>query len=193
MPLRAEDLGRDPFAAFEAWYLTAGVEHPETAALATASAEGRPSARMVLCRAFGPEGFVFFTHRGSRKGNELAANPRAALLFHWPGRQVRIEGPVEVVEDEVSDAYWAQRALQSRYAALASDQSRPVDGREALEERVSRLREQHDDDPPRPDDWGGYRLLPASFEFWQHGADRLHDRFLFTSSRDAWHRQRLMP
>lgn len=193
MPLRAEDVGTDPFERFEAWYLEAGVEHPETVALATASADGRPSARMVICRAFGPEGFVFFTDRGSRKGRELDANPRAALLFHWPGRQVRIEGPVEDVDEEVCDAYWEQRSLESRYSALASDQSRPVDGREVLEERVESLRAQHGDDPPRPDDWVGYRLLPAAFEFWQNGAARLHDRFLFTPDGDGWRRRRLMP
>lgn len=193
MPLRGEDLGPDPFAAFETWYHEAGVDHPETAALATATREGRPSARIVLCRSFGPEGFVFFSDRGSRKGRELAANPRAALLFHWPGRQVRIEGPVEAVEDAVSDAYWARRALPSRYSALASEQSRPVDGREVLESRVRRLRADHGDDPPRPDDWGGYRLLAGSFEFWQHGHDRLHDRFLYTPAGDGWRRQRLAP
>lgn len=193
MPLRADDVGTDPFGRFESWYLEAGVEHPETVALATASPDGRPSVRMVICRAFGPEGFVFFTDRGSRKGRELAANPRAALLFHWPGRQVRIEGPVEDVVGEVCDAYWEQRSLESRYSALASDQSQPVDSREVLEERVRRLRAQHGDDPPRPDDWGGYRLLPAAFEFWQNGAARLHDRFLFTPEGDRWRRRRLMP
>lgn len=193
MPLRAADLGPDPFAAFERWYAEAGVDHPEAVALATATPDGRPSARMVLCRSFDRDGFVFFTDRGSRKGRELTDNPRAALLFHWPGRQVRIEGPVDQVTDDVSDAYWSERSLESRYSALASLQSERVDSREVLEERVAELRGRHGDEPPRPDRWGGYRLSPAAFEFWQHGPDRLHDRFRFTPEGGGWRRVRLMP
>lgn len=193
MPLRAGELDRDPFVQFESWYIDAGVEHPETVALATSTAEGRPSVRIVLCRTFGPQGFVFFTDRGSRKGQELADNPRAALVFHWDNRQVRVEGTVQRVEDDVSDAYWRRRAVASRYSALASDQSRPVDSRDVLEQRVEELRAQHGEDPPRPEGWGGYRVLPVAFEFWQHGPDRLHDRFRYTSDGDAWRIQRLMP
>lgn len=193
MPLRVGELDRDPFVQFESWYDDAGVEHPETVALATSTADGRPSVRIVLCRSFGPQGFVFFTDRGSRKGQELADNPRAALVFHWGHRQVRIEGTVDTVEDAVADAYWRRRAVASRYSALASDQSRPVDSRDDLEQRVEDLRRQHGDEPPRPEDWGGYRVLPVAFEFWQHGPDRLHDRFRYTLEGEAWRIQRLMP
>lgn len=192
-PLRARDLAADPLVEFEAWYRDAGVGHPQTVALATATAAGRPSARMVVCRGFGPEGFLFLTDRRSRKARELEANPRGALVFHWTARQVRVEGPVVSVEDAVADADWHRRALDSRLSVLASHQSTAVASREVLERRVAALRRERGDDPPRPDHWGAYRLVPAVFEFWQEAADRLHDRFRYTPVEDGWRRERLAP
>lgn len=192
-PLAARDLAADPLVVFEAWYRDADADHPQTVALATATAAGRPAARMVVCRAFGPEGFLFLTDRRSRKARELADNPRGALVFHWTARQVRVEGPVVSVDDAVADAEWQHRALDSRLSVLASHQSSPVASREVLERRAAALRREHGDDPARPDHWGAYRLVPAVFEFWQEAADRLHDRFRYTPVADGWRRERLAP
>ena len=188
------DLEPDPLAQFAGWFeaaRAAGGRLPEAVALATATPDGAPSARMVLLKGFDAEGLVFYSGYESRKGRELAANPRAALLFYWDalGRQVRIEGAVTRVSDEESDAYWATRPLGSRLSAAASEQSAPVGSREVLESRVAALSA----DPPRPARWGGYRLVPEVYEFWQHRDDRLHDRFRYERAADGWTVQRLQP
>jgi pyridoxamine 5'-phosphate oxidase len=196
MELRRSDLDPDPLAQFAAWFAAAGeagVPVPEATALATATPDGAPSARMVLLKGFDERGFVFFTSYVSRKARELAANPRAALLFHWQplGRQVRIEGTVSLVSGEESDAYFRSRPLGSRLSAIASAQSEPVGERAELEARVAAL--QGDPDPSRPADWGGYALAPTAYEFWQHRDDRLHDRFRYGRVGAAWRIERLQP
>jgi pyridoxamine 5'-phosphate oxidase len=196
MELRRSDLDPDPLAQFAAWFLAAGeagVPVPEAMALATAAPDGAPSARMVLLKGFDERGLVFFTSYGSRKGRELAANPRAALLFHWQplGRQVRVEGAVSRVPTEESEAYFRSRPLGSRLSAIASHQSEPVAARAELEARVAAL--EGDADPPRPADWGGYVLAPVAYEFWQHRDDRLHDRFRYERDGGGWRIDRLQP
>jgi pyridoxamine 5'-phosphate oxidase len=200
VPLREEDLDPDPLKMFAAWFqqaADAGVTAPEAAAVATASADGVPSVRMVLVKQYDERGFVFFTSYESRKGLELAANPHAALLFYWAplGRQVRIEGAVERAAPEESAAYVRTRARASQLSALASPQSRPIESREALERRVAELSARHEGaDPPLPAAWGGFRMIPASFEFWQNREDRLHDRLRYQRSGDAgWEVERLAP
>ncbi|HZS24122.1 MAG TPA: pyridoxamine 5'-phosphate oxidase [Gaiellaceae bacterium] len=194
MELRRADLDPDPLRLFEAWFADAAgvVPAPEKMALATAGADGAPSARMVLMKEADERGVTFFSHTTSRKGRELAANPRAALLFYWEpvGRQVRIEGPVEEIAPEESDAYFATRPLGARVGALASRQSEPLESRALLEQRVAELSV---DDPARPSTWGGFRVLPAAWEFWQHRDDRLHDRFRYTRSDGGWLIERLYP
>ena len=199
-PLREEDVDPDPFRQFDVWFdaaKRARVSQPEAAALATAGAEGAPSVRMVLVKQSGPNGFVFFTNYESRKGGELAANPRAALLFHWEplGRQIRIEGPVQRTTREESEAYAHSRARGSQLSALASPQSRTVERREVLERRVAELEEQHaGSEVPLPEHWGGFRLTPETFEFWQHRDNRLHDRIAYRPATDGgWLRERLAP
>jgi pyridoxamine 5'-phosphate oxidase len=197
--LRRRELDPDPIAQFAAWYVEAreaGVRMPEAVALATATRSGAPSARMVLLKGFEVAGFVFFTGYDSRKGRELEGNPRAALLFYWDplGRQVRIEGRVERVDAAESDAYWATRPLGSRLSAAASEQSRPVENRELLEQRVASLAAAAEGPgPARPERWGGYRLEPDAFEFWQHRDDRLHDRFRYSREGGGWTVERLQP
>ncbi len=193
MELRRADLDPDPLAQFAAWFAVAAGPFPEAMALATASSDGRPSVRMVLLKGFDERGFVFFTSYSSRKGRELAANPHAALLFHWQEsrRQVRIEGAVEQVPVEESDAYFRSRPLGSRLSAIVSDQSDTVAARAELEARVAAL--EGAVDPARPDDWGGYVLEPAAYEFWQHGDDRLHDRFRYEREAGGWRIDRLQP
>jgi pyridoxamine 5'-phosphate oxidase len=164
------------------------VEGPEMA-LATASRDGGPSLRMVLLKSADGRGFTFFTNYESRKGRELAENPRAALLFHRPGVQVRVEGPVERIDGTESDAYWATRPPASRRSAAASRQSQPIGAREELEAAVAALPPA----PPRPERWGGYRLVPESYEFWQHRDDRLHERRLFTARAHGWDVRLLQP
>lgn len=166
-------------------------------AIATASREGAPSARMVLLKGSDARGFVFYTGYESRKGRELAENPRAAILFHWQapvGRQVRIEGAVERAAEEESDAYFASRPSGSRLSARASRQSEPIPERAMLERSVEAERSRlHPNEIPRPPDWGGYRLVPASFEFWEHRDDRLHDRFRYRRVDTSWVIERLAP
>jgi pyridoxamine 5'-phosphate oxidase len=186
----------DPLATFHEWFeeaRAAGVEFPEVMTLATADAEGRPSARMLLLKSADERGFTFFTGYESRKGRELAENPRAALVFYWRplGRQVRVEGPVRRLSSEESDAYWSTRPVRSRAAAAASRQSERIESREALEaefERQLALGE-----PPRPERWGGYVLEPEAIELWQHRDDRLHDRIRFTRAREGWRQDLLAP
>jgi pyridoxamine 5'-phosphate oxidase len=199
-PLLEEDVDPNPLQQFLAWFdeaRDAGVPMPEAAAVATADSAGSPSVRMVLVKQFDDRGFVFFSNYGSRKGQELAVNPRAALLFHWQplGRQVRIEGPVRRTSAEESAHYVHSRPRGSQLSALASPQSRPVDSRQALEERVVELAARHaGGELPLSEEWGGYRVSPESFEFWQHREDRLHDRLRYRPTSDGrWRIERLGP
>jgi pyridoxamine 5'-phosphate oxidase len=188
----------DPIALFREWFeeaRAAGVEVPEAMTLASADAEGRPSARMLLLKSADERGFTFFTGYESRKGRELAENPRAALVFYWRplGRQVRVEGVVRRLSAEESDAYWASRPPRSRAAAAASRQSEPVESLEALEAEAERLLAEHDGEVARPERWGGYLLEPEAIELWQHRDDRLHERLRFTRAREGWRMERLAP
>ncbi len=189
----------DPFALFDAWFAEAKAgepNDPDAMALATADADGRPSVRMVLLKGHGPDGFVFYTNRESRKARELAANAQAALLFHWKSlrRQVRIEGAVTRVTDAESDAYFASRGRDSRLGAWASDQSRPLESRAIFEARVEAVTSRFEGgDVPRPPHWGGYRVVPRAIEFWQDRAHRLHERRLFTRAGDGWDEGLLYP
>jgi pyridoxamine 5'-phosphate oxidase len=185
----------DPLAVFHEWFeeaRAAGVEVPEAMTVATADAEGRPSARMLLLKGADERGFAFFTGYESRKGRELDANPRAALVFYWRelGRQVRVEGTVRKLAAEESDAYWATRPPRSRAAAAASRQSEPLGSRDELEAEFER---QLAAGPPRPERWGGYLLEPDAIELWQHRDDRLHDRTRYTRGRGGWRAERLSP
>lgn len=199
-PLREQDARADPFAQFAAWFdeaAQAGVRMPEAAALATASADAMPSVRMVLVKGFGEDGFRFFSNYASQKGVELAANPRAALLFHWDalGRQVRLAGPVQRLSAEQTAEYVRSRPRKSQLSALASPQSQVVDGREELERRVAELQRRYGDgELPLPEGWGGFRLSAESFEFWQQRHDRLHDRLRYRRDDDGgWLIERLAP
>jgi pyridoxamine 5'-phosphate oxidase len=188
----------DPLAQFGAWFgeaEQAGADVPEAVALATATPDGAPSARMVLLKEFGEGGFVFFSNYESRKGRELQENPRAALLFYWRPlqRQVRIEGDVERLGAEESNAYFQTRPPGARLSAWASRQSEVVPSRQALENAVGELRGRGAEELPAPPDWGGYVLRPRVFEFWQHRDDRLHDRLRYRRERNAWIRERLAP
>lgn len=189
----------DPFALFDRWYGEARESEPNdpnAMALATADAGGRPSLRMVLLKGHGPDGFVFYTNRESRKAAELAANAQAALLFHWKSlrRQVRIEGAVTLATDAESDAYFASRGRDSQLGAWASDQSRPLDARSTFEDRFAAVEARFaGGDVPRPPHWGGYRVTPRAIEFWQDRAHRLHERRLFTREGDGWREGLLYP
>jgi pyridoxamine 5'-phosphate oxidase len=189
------ELADDPLTQFHRWFEEARplVSAAEAMALATATAEGLPSVRMVLMKQADEDGIVFFSHYPSRKGHELEENPNAALLFHWQplGRQVRIEGPVAPVSDTESNAYWATRPLGAKLSAVASPQSRPVESREWLERRVAEV--EAAGEPSRPEWWGGFRLVPVAWEFWQHGDDRLHDRFRYVRDGASWVVERLGP
>jgi pyridoxamine 5'-phosphate oxidase len=183
---------------FRRWFGEARVAdafEPDAVALATATPEGRPSVRMVLTKGFDEGGVVFFSNYGSRKGGELEANPVAALLFHWPelGRQVRIEGPVERISRAQTQAYAHSRSRGSQLSALASPQSRVVPSREWLERRVAELDASHPGELPVRDDWGGYRLRPEAWEFWQHRPNRLHDRLRYLPDDGRWRIERLGP
>jgi pyridoxamine 5'-phosphate oxidase len=199
-PFDQHDLDPDPLVLFGRWFEEAragGAFEPNAMAVATATAAGEPSVRMVLMKSYDERGFTFFTNFGSRKAGELESNPRAALLFHWPelGRQVRIEGTVERVGREESVAYAHSRSRASQLSALASPQSRVVPDRAWLERRVAELAEEHEgSEVPVREDWGGYLVAPAAWEFWQHRPDRLHDRFRFElGAGGAWTIERLGP
>jgi pyridoxamine 5'-phosphate oxidase len=191
------ELAADPIVQLEAWLAEARAVCPQAEAmtLATADGESRPSARQVLLRGLDPRGLVFFTNRASRKARELAANPHAALVFHWweLGRQVRIEGGVEVVSDEESDSYWRTRPRPSQIAAWASPQSQPIADRNALDRLYVAEDARFEDDVPRPPFWGGYRVVPEAMELWQHRDDRLHDRVRYRRAAGGWLKERLAP
>lgn len=192
------DLAADPFTQFQRWFdeaLRAELPMANAMTLATASADGAPSARIVLLKDIDRGGFVFYTNYRSRKGRELAANPRAALVFHWNDleREVRIEGSVEQVTAAESDEYFASRPLPSRHAAIASPQSEVVASRAVLEAEFAAAEAAHGDAAPRPAHWGGYRVMPASVEFWQGRPSRLHDRLLYTLQDGRWTIRRLAP
>ena len=199
MSFDTPDLSDSPLTLFERWLEQARERHgfdAEAMVVATATSDGAPSARMVLLKGFDARGITFFTNYGSRKGGELEANPRAALLFHWPalGRQVRIEGPVARVERAETEAYARSRPRGSQLSALASPQSRPVADRDWLERRVEELDREHaDGEIPLREDWGGYRVEPRAWEFWQHRDNRLHDRFRYERAGDGWRVERLAP
>ena len=190
---------RDPIDLFQEWFKAAqdsGILLPESTALATASPDGKPSARMVLLKTVDERGFVFFTNYGSRKATELEANPAAALCFHWAvlERQVRVEGRVERVSEEESRAYFSSRPRGSRIGAWASRQSETLANRNELEERVRSYDLDHPgDEIPLPPFWGGYLLRPERIEFWQGKADRLHERLVFEGSAGSWRTRRLYP
>ena len=199
-PLNESDVDPDPIVQFQSWFREAeqtGVRAPEAAAVATAAADGAPSVRMVLVKQADRDGFVFFTNYESRKGRELLANQRAALLFYWDqlGRQIRIEGPVARLTSEESAAYVRSRPRGSQLSALASPQSQPVQSRQTLEDRVTELAARYGQaELPIPDNWGGFRLAPEQIEFWQHRQDRLHDRLQYTRDRQqGWRIERLAP
>ncbi|GAB4121419.1 MAG: pyridoxamine 5'-phosphate oxidase [Acidobacteriota bacterium] len=198
-PLRRSGLKPDPFDQFSAWFEDAvrdGVPEPNAMVLATADAEGRPSARYVLLKGFDHRGFVFFTNYSSPKAQALEANPRAELLFYWErlGRQVRIAGIASRTSREVSEAYFAERPRRSRLAALISRQSMTCPSREDLERRLAAAeREWEGREPPCPENWGGIVVSPEVFEFWQGRPDRLHDRFRYTRTGEGWQIHRLDP
>jgi pyridoxamine 5'-phosphate oxidase len=197
-PLLEEEAGFDPFALFERWFADAREKEfdPVAMTLATTTKGGLPNARVVLLKGFDRAGFVFYTNYNSRKARELAETGRAALLFFWPTheRQVRIEGTAEKVSAAESDAYFAQRPLDSRISVYASRQSEPVDSRQALDELFAAAAKRFEDGQvPRPDWWGGYRVAPVAFEFWQGRVGRLHDRLRYEQQAAGWGRQRLAP
>jgi pyridoxamine 5'-phosphate oxidase len=193
-------MANDPFALFDDWFAEARESEPndpEAMALATADTAGDPTVRMVLLKVHGPAGFTFYTNLGSEKGQQLQENPSAALLFHWKSlrRQVRIEGEVERVSDEEADAYFATRSRDSQLGAWASDQSRPLESRAQFEARYEEMKQRFDGaEVPRPPYWGGFRLVPRIFEFWQDRAHRLHERRVFLAQDGgAWDQGLLYP
>lgn len=192
-------MSTDPDLLFQEWLAEAGLSEPndpEAMALATADTHGRPSVRMVLLKGHDERGFVFYSNSHSRKGDDLASNPQAALLFHWKSlrRQVRIEGPVEPVAGAEADAYFASRSRPSQLGAWASDQSRPLESRAQFEARYQALADQYQDgEVPRPEHWWGYRVRAERIEFWSDRAHRLHERRLFVRQADGWSEGLLYP
>ena len=189
----------DPFFLFDSWYAearTTEINDSNAMTIATADASGQPSARMVLLKGHGPDGFIFYTNQQSRKAGDIGENPKAAILFHWKSlrRQIRIEGSLSSVPDEAADAYFATRGRDSQLGAWASDQSRPLDSRATFEARFAEMTQRFaGQDVPRPPHWSGYRLAPVHFEFWQDQAHRLHERRIFTRCGDTWTEGLLYP
>lgn len=199
-PLRRSDVASDPIDQFETWLAEADAHSPRDLAnamtLATCDEEGRPSARMVLLKQVGERGLQFYTNYRSRKGRELAARPWAALVFWWPAleRQVRVRGAIGRLDDASSDAYFSRRPRESQLSAWASEQSSTVPGRDALRDRMEAARARFEgEEVPRPEHWGGYRLLPDEFEFWQGQPHRLHDRIRYREENAGWVIERLAP
>lgn len=196
--LRRADLHPDPIQQFKNWFqsaLAAAVPEPNAMTLATVDAAGQPSSRIVLLKDLDHRGFTFYTNYESRKGRELAANPRAALTVFWPGleRQICVRGACEKVGREESETYFKSRPLGSRLGAWVSSQSTPIPNREYLETKLKDLTAQYGDHPPLPPNWGGYLLRPHNIDFWQGRPSRLHDRFLYTRAGDTWQIDRLSP
>lgn len=197
--LSENDVDADPVAQFTAWFeqaLKAEVNEPNAMSVSTVDGQGRPSSRIVLIKQFDARGFTWYTNYDSQKGRQLAANPHAALLFFWPEleRQIRIEGKVERTSGAESDTYFHSRPLKSRLSAIASAQSRPIANRAALEHQYDAVAQQFGEEPPRPDNWGGFRLVPERLEFWQGRRSRFHDRIAYTLQPDGnWVRERLQP
>ena len=192
------NISKDPFVQFTLWFdfaLKAEIFEPNAMTIATAAKNGIPSARVVLLKEYDETGFTFFSNYGSRKGKELSENPFASLLFWWKEfeRQIRIEGKVEKISREKSQNYFDVRPLKSRYGALASNQSEVVKDREFLENKFTELEKKFADNPPMPENWGGYKLVPSRFEFWQGRRDRLHDRICYEKVENNWNISRLSP
>ncbi|TXI96367.1 MAG: pyridoxamine 5'-phosphate oxidase [Burkholderiaceae bacterium] len=197
--LSEHEVANDPFTQFGAWFeqaMKAEVPELNAMSLSTVNAEGRPSSRIVLIKDFDQRGFTWFTNYDSKKGHDLADNPQAALLFFWSAleRQVRIEGRIEKISAEENDTYFHSRPLGSRQSALASAQSQEIASRAELEQKLSEVVEQFGEQPPRPEHWGGYRLIPDMLEFWQGRSSRLHDRIVYRKQEDgSWKTVRLQP
>ena len=196
--LLESNIHSNPFIQFRFWFdlvLKDNITEPNAMTIATATQNGIPSARMVLLKAFDETGFTFFTNYKSRKGRELLENPIASLLFWWREfeRQVRIEGKIEKISRKDSEEYFNVRPIKSRYGALSSNQSEVIENREILETKFAELEKQFGDSPPTPENWGGYKLIPSKFEFWQGRRDRLHDRIVYEKVEDDWKIYRLQP
>lgn len=197
--LSETDVASDPFTQFSLWFkqaLKADVAEANAMSLATVNPQGQPSSRIVLIKEFDQRGFTWFTNYDSSKGHDLASNPQAALLFFWCAleRQVRIEGRIEKISEEENDLYFHSRPLGSRHSACASQQSQPVANRELLEQHLEAVVNEFPDHPPRPEHWGGYRLVPERLEFWQGRSSRLHDRIVYSRQPDgSWAISRLQP
>jgi pyridoxamine 5'-phosphate oxidase len=193
------NINKNPFEQFSLWYeeaLKSGFLHPDAMTLATSEKDGKPSARIVLLKSFDEKGFIFFTNYGSRKGTQLFENPFASLLFYWDkmDKQVRIEGSIEKVSLKESEEYFRSRPRGSRLGALASEQSKVIESRDALEKKFNELNKKYESkEIPLPDNWGGFRLIPVYFEFWQSRDNRLHDRICFVKEKDFWRIERLAP
>lgn len=196
--LRRADLHPDPLQQFKNWFqaaIAAGVPEPNAVTLSTVDGEGQPSSRIVLLKDIDPRGFTFYTNYNSRKGRELAQNPKAALTIFWPGleRQVCVRGACEKLSREESEVYFKSRPIGNRLGAWASDQSSAVPDRDFLEKKFSEAASRFGENPPLPDYWGGYVLLPQTVDFWQGRPSRLHDRFLYTRIGEGWKVERLSP
>jgi pyridoxamine 5'-phosphate oxidase len=197
--LSENSVDKDPFVQFDKWYrehLTGAEKYPDSFSLGTASADGTVSVRTVLLKGFDSRGFVFFTNYKSKKGRQLSENPNAAMLFYWPhsSRQVRIEGRVEKISDEESELYFNSRPRESRIGAWASSQSTIIPGKDHLDELVKRFSSEFKGKPiPKPPHWGGFRIIPGMFEFWQEGKHRLHDRLVYAPGKNGWTIKRLAP
>jgi len=197
-PLKKSLIDKNPFNQFTKWYnviLNSGIKEPSAMILSTADKDGIPSVRTVLLKGYDEAGFLFFTNYESRKGRELIQNPVAELLFYWMNldRQVRIYGKVEKTSKEESEKYFITRSLQSRISAWASKQSEKIPNREYLEKRFAEFEEKFKDDIPLPPNWGGFRLIPEKFEFWQEREKRLHDRICYLKKSKEWEIVRLSP